>query len=81
MTRAAAWWAFDAVPPSHVEAIDLPRAAGGDRLRAASAARSLLATTGRAADVVIGHDPELVSAAIAVCPDRTAWDVHEDTAG
>lgn len=78
---AAAWSAHQADPPPRIETVDLPRAAGRHRLAAARAARSLLQTTGRDADVVLVHDPELVPLAMTACPDHAVWDVHEDTAG
>lgn len=78
---AGPWSACGATPPGHVEAVDLPRAHHRDRLPAVRAARQVLATLGRDADVVIVHDPELVPAALAACPDHAVWDVHEDLAG
>lgn len=59
--------------------VNLPRAHGRHRLRAALAARRLLAAPD--ADLVLVHDPELVPWA-ARARRRTAvvWDVHEDTA-
>lgn len=62
-------------------AVDLPRAAGRRRLRAARAARALLRDQGPRHDVVLVHDPELLLAATGLGLDHLVWDVHEDAAG
>lgn len=76
---AAPWHAYGAVPPPGASAIDLPPAAGRSRLAAPGRARRYLRDYARTADVVLVADPELVPAAMAVCPDRAVWDVRDDT--
>lgn len=75
---AAPWHAYDAVPPAGASAIDVPPARGRSRLVAAARARRYLRDHARTADVVLLADPELVPAAMAVCPDRAVWDVRDD---
>lgn len=75
---AAPWHAYDAVPPAGASAIDLPPATGRFRLAAVANARRYLRDHARTADVVLLADPELVPAAMAVCPDRAVWDVRDD---
>ncbi len=72
------------IEPSAAEvarAVDLPRAAGRDRLRSLEAARVLLHRHAAEHDVVVLHDPELL---LAIAGLRrlppVVWDVHEDTA-
>lgn len=76
---AAPWHAYEAVPPAGASAIDLPPAKGSSRLAAASHARRYLRDHAQTADVVLLADPELVPAAMAICPDRAVWDVRDDT--
>lgn len=84
VTYAAPFTAHDLplpAPSSGLEAVDLPRARGRSRLRAARAARSLLRTEGPRHDVVLVHDPELLLAAAGLDLPHLVWDVHEDPAG
>ena len=81
VTYAAPFTAYATEARPEVEAIDLPRAVGRTRSDALKAARRVLRTHGRDADVVILHDPEL----LLVLPGlffagAVVWDVHEDTA-
>lgn len=76
---AAPWTAYGAIPPAGVSAVDLPRAAGRQRLTAMRHARGYLEEHARSAAVVVLEDPELVPAAIAHFPDRAVWDVRADT--
>lgn len=66
-------------PWRSLHSIDVPRAAGRERLRALRAARAALTEHAPRADLLLFHDPELLLA----LPSRrpvTVWDVHEDTA-
>lgn len=95
VTQVAPWRDFDLDPaaaariadatPGVYETVDVARASGRDRRRARADARRVLARIGPAADVVVLHDPELLTALPAGCrgPDAppVVWDVHEDTAG
>ena len=61
--------------------VDLPRAAGRDRLRALEAARVLIARHAADHDLVVLHDPELLAAVAGLRGlPPVVWDVHEDTA-
>ena len=64
-----------------VTCIDLPRAAGRDRLRAARAARAAVRRLAPEHDIVLVHDPELLPATAGLGVDHLVWDVHEDPAG
>ncbi|WP_299034336.1 glycosyltransferase family 4 protein [uncultured Pseudokineococcus sp.] len=81
VTYAAPFTAYGRTPPPGVEPVDLPRAVGRRRARAALAARRVLRERGPHHDVVLLHDPELL---LAVLPRPrgtvVVWDVHEDTA-
>ncbi len=86
VTYAAPFSAFGRTPPVGVRALDLPRARGKRRLGAVRAARATVRAEAAHHDVVLVHDPELVTAlwnipraarAAGVVP---VWDVHEDTA-
>jgi len=80
VTYAAPFTAYGVEPWPEVTPIDLPRAVGRKRLAALRAARRLLRHEGRAVDLVLLHDPELLLAAIgAGLGDAVVWDVHEDT--
>lgn len=68
-------------PADGLTCLDLPRAAGRRRLRAALAARSVLRGAGAGHDVVLVHDPELLVAASGLGLRHLVWDVHEDPAG
>ena len=83
VTYAAPFTAYDRQPPQGVRPVDLPRAAGRQRLRAVVAARRTLARLAPEHDLVLLHDPDLLLAAIGPTPLRrtvVVWDVHEDTA-
>lgn len=60
--------------------IDLPRAAGRRRMRAWRAARAVLRTHGLRHDLILIHDPELLTALPRRGLPPVVWDVHEDTA-
>ncbi len=82
----AAPWSGHGIDPAEVRdgvvAIDVPRATGRRRAAAVLAARRLLAELGRAHDVILLHDPELLTAVagLALHKERVVvWDVHEDT--
>lgn len=60
--------------------VNLPRAAGRDRLRAWRAARALLKAEGNRHDLILLHDPELLAALARKPLPPVVWDVHEDTA-
>lgn len=61
-------------------ALDLPRSQGRHRWRAQRAARALLAEQAGAHDVVLLHDPELLTATVGLDLPPLVWDVHEDNA-
>lgn len=61
--------------------VDLPRAAGRNRLGAARAARAAVRRLAPEHDVVLVHDPELLPATAGLSLDHLVWDVHEDPAG
>ncbi len=68
-------------PTPALTCIDLPRAAGRRRLRAARAARAAVRRLAPEHDVVLVHDPELLPATTGLPLDHLVWDVHEDPAG
>ncbi|TDE15917.1 glycosyltransferase [Jiangella asiatica] len=80
VTLAAPFAAYGRSVPDDLEVIDIPRSFGRHRLTAARAARQLLRRHGRAFDVVLMHDPELVLATVGLKVPGLVWDVHEDTA-
>jgi len=83
VTYAAPFEATDRLPPEGVRSVDLPRAAGRQRLPAVQAARNLLHRIGPEHDLVLLHDPELLLAVPGLPRGgrpRVVWDVHEDTA-
>lgn len=63
-----------------LRALELPRAAGRDRLPANRAARALVRRLAPEHDLVLVHDPELVAALTGLGLDNLVWDVHEDPA-
>ncbi|UER55665.1 glycosyltransferase [Kineosporiaceae bacterium SCSIO 59966] len=83
---AAPFSGYGRTPPPGVRGVDLPRAVGRRRLRALTAARRLVTSAWRDADVVLLHDPELLLAVAGRRRRRwrdgpaVVWDVHEDTA-
>jgi glycosyltransferase involved in cell wall biosynthesis len=83
VAQAAPWRAFGLEPSgmAGVRAVDLPRAKGRRRAAALGAAAQLLRRKGGEADLVLLHDPELLTIAWLV-DQRTpvVWDVHEDAA-
>ncbi|MGE9808584.1 glycosyltransferase [Janibacter sp. G1551] len=82
VTYAAPFSAFDqAVPTGDLTGIDLPRAVGRSRGHAWRAVRRVLREQGSRHDVVLVHDPEILTAAVGLGLDRLIWDVHEDPAG
>jgi glycosyltransferase involved in cell wall biosynthesis len=80
VTYAAPFTGYGTVPPPTVQAVDLPRAQGRQRLSAVRAARRLLRDRAGNCDLVLLHDPELLLAAAGLSLPPTVWDVHEDTA-
>ncbi|PYF99392.1 Glycosyltransferase involved in cell wall bisynthesis [Georgenia satyanarayanai] len=87
VTYAAPFRGYDLpVPPDathgagRLHCVDVPRATGRRRLRALRDARRLVRGLGRAHDVVLVHDPELLLAVPRSLRPRAVWDVHEDTA-
>lgn len=84
VTYAAPFAAFDVEPFTDVRCVDLPRAAGRRRVRAVVAATYTLLVQGRAHDVVLVHDPDLLPSLFiaGLLPRRRrpvlVWDVHED---
>lgn len=80
VTYAAPWSATDDAPQAWYRTVDLPRAVGRQRLHAVRAARRLLRREGRAHDVVLLHDPELLLALVGLPLRNIVWDVHEDAA-
>lgn len=65
-------------PRRGFEAVDLPRSRGRRRLSAQRGARSVLRRLGPAHDVVLLHDPELLTATVRLTLPPVVWDVHED---
>ncbi|MCD5315471.1 glycosyltransferase family 4 protein [Kineosporia babensis] len=83
VTYAAPFEATHRRPPEGVTAVELPRAAGRQRITAVSAARRLLHRIGPEHDLALLHDPELLLAVPGLNrrrPPLVVWDVHEDTA-
>ncbi len=80
VTYVAPFTACNVSPWPDVVPIDVPRAAGRRRLHAIRAARRVLASRAKEADVILVHDPELLPAIPRRLRSRTVWDVHEDTA-
>ncbi|MBT0770357.1 glycosyltransferase family 4 protein [Kineosporia sp. J2-2] len=83
VTYAAPFEATRRRPPEGVTAVELPRAAGRQRLSAVSAARRVLHRLGPQHDLALLHDPELLLAVPGLGrrrPPLVVWDVHEDTA-
>ena len=68
-------------PTAALTCLDLPRAAGRRRLRAARAARAAVRRLAPEHDIVLVHDPELLPATAGLPLDHLVWDVHEDPAG
>lgn len=68
-------------PTPGLTCVDLPRAAGRDRLTAARAARAAVRQLAPEHDVVLVHDPELLPATAGLRVDHLVWDVHEDPGG
>jgi glycosyltransferase involved in cell wall biosynthesis len=82
VTYAAPFSGYGTAVPSGTNGltgVDLPRASGRRRLRALRGARRLLADRGRAHDVVLLHDPELLLTLPGLKLSPVVWDVHEDT--
>ncbi|HEX8497277.1 MAG TPA: glycosyltransferase family 4 protein [Actinomycetales bacterium] len=81
VTFAAPFTAYSREAPEGARAVDLPRAVGRRRARAAVAARRVLRREAPGHDLVLLHDPELL---LALPGQRglppVVWDVHEDTA-
>ncbi len=67
-------------PAPGLTTVELPRAGGRRRLRAARAARSLVRRLADDHDLVLVHDPELVVALAGLHLPVLVWDVHEDPA-
>ena len=80
VTFAAPFAARGVTPPEGVRPLDLPRSHGWHRLAAIRTARSLIRREGPRHDVVLIHDPELLSAFPGLRGTTKVWDVHEDTA-
>jgi glycosyltransferase involved in cell wall biosynthesis len=80
VTYAAPFVDGDAVPWRAVTGVDLPRARGRSRLKAAAAAGRVLRPHADAADVVLIHDIELLLAVRALSHPCVVWDVHDDDA-
>ncbi len=80
VTYMAPFSACNVSPWPDVRPVDVPRATGRRRLHALRAARRVLSSRARDADLVLLHDPELLTATPRRLRSRTVWDVHEDTA-
>jgi glycosyltransferase involved in cell wall biosynthesis len=81
VTYIAPFRACNVTPWREVHPVDVPRATGRHRLRAIRAAHAQLARHAPYADVVLLHDPELLTAVPRKIRKQTVvWDVHEDTA-
>lgn len=81
VTYAAPWSACGQVPPEDLQTIDVPRAAGRDRVTALRSARRVLKDESDSHDLVLVHDPELLLAvAGSGLSTPVVWDVHEDAA-
>lgn len=83
VVQAAPFGAFD-LPldggPDGLTTLDLPRARGRRRGAAWRAVRALLRERAGEFDVVLAHDPEILTAAVGLGIDHLVWDVEEDTA-
>jgi glycosyltransferase involved in cell wall biosynthesis len=80
----APWRATGTVPPPSIRAVDVPRAVDRRRVAALVAARREMRRWSRHADVLLVHDPELLTVAPRAYRWRgehlvRVWDVHEDT--
>ena len=71
----------DARLPGSLSCLNIPRAEGRRRGRAARAARNLLKRLAWQHDLVLVHDPELLVAAAGLRLQNLVWDVHENPAG
>ena len=82
VTYAASFTDHDVHPGTvpGLTTIDLPRAVGRRRLRAARAARAVVRRLAPQHGAVIVHDPELLVALAGLRLPHLIWDVHEDTA-
>lgn len=83
VTYAAPFKAYGLDQPharQNLRAVDLPRATGRRRWAAQRAAREVLRRCGPSHDVVLLHDPELLTATVGLSLPPVVWDVHEDTA-
>jgi glycosyltransferase involved in cell wall biosynthesis len=81
VTYAAPWTGWGQQPPPELRGIDLPRAAGRQRIGALRAARRMLRAEAPSHDLVLLHDPELLLIAGAARKHTpVVWDVHEDAA-
>ncbi|MCU1677947.1 MAG: glycosyl transferase group 1 [Frankiales bacterium] len=80
VTYAAPFSDCGVEPWDSLEAVDLPRAQGRSRLKAAAAAGRMLREHADAADVVLLHDIELLLAVRRLGHPCVVWDVHEDNA-
>lgn len=79
VTYLAPFSATGSAPVDGVRPVDVPRATGRRRAGALRAARAALRSHGRAADLWLLHDPELLLAVAGLPRPVTVWDVHEDT--
>lgn len=70
-----------AVPESDTPAcLDVPRAQGRNRAKAWRGAREIIMNQGPEHDVIVLHDPELLTTLPRLALPPVVWDVHEDTA-
>lgn len=60
--------------------LDVPRAQGRSRAKAWRGAREILKRHGPDHDLIVLHDPELLTALQRLTLPPVVWDVHEDTA-
>jgi glycosyltransferase involved in cell wall biosynthesis len=82
VTYAAPFSGYGVEPPPDepgLTFVDVPRAAGRNRLRALRAARRLVRERAAGVDLVFVPDPELPVVLLGVPRPATVYDVHEDT--
>jgi glycosyltransferase involved in cell wall biosynthesis len=83
VTYVAPWSATSTTPPDAVDAVDaldVPRAVGRRRLGALREARRVLRSVVGDHDILVLHDPELLTVLPRLRRPPTVWDVHEDLA-
>lgn len=79
VTLIAPFKDYSTNPPEGVRSINVARSKGPHRFRSLWQVRKLLKAESPNHDVVLLHDPELLSAVDQIGPTPVVFDVHEDT--